>query len=112
MIENNVHPAVAIRRQFRGSTTDSRRTEVLNPLDNFFGKELEATLDKDLFSERVPNLHCGTLGGATLIEGLAGKDRCPTDSISPGPGPKEHNLVSRTARAGEMEIFVAEDSKR
>ena len=111
VIQHNVHAAIAVGGQLRGCTADSCRSQVLNAFHDLFGEELETALDEHFFGERVPDLHRGAFGGAALIEGLTGKNRCSTDSIATGSCTKENDLVPRTTSAREVKILVPENAK-
>src|SRR5699024_4440096 len=57
VVEGDVHAAVAVGGQLRGSARDASGPEVLDALDHTGVEELETALDEDLLCEGVTDLH-------------------------------------------------------
>src|SRR5699024_2544222 len=82
VVEGDVHPAVAVGGQLRGSARDASGPEILDALDHTGVEELETALDEDLLCEGVTDLHGWALRGLRVVEGFGSEDRGAADARS------------------------------
>src|SRR5699024_2588729 len=103
VVEGDVHPAVAVGGQLRGSARDASGPEILDALDHTGVEELETALDEDLLCEGVTDLHGWALRGLRVVEGFGSEDRGAADAVATGAGAEEHDLVAQPRGVGQAD---------
>ena len=107
-VEVDAHAHRRGRRQLGRRARDAGSAHVLDARHEAPVVELEAALDEQLLGERVTDLHVGSPVLAVILERGARQHRRAADAVASRRGAEQHGEVTRTLRAGELQVLVAQ----
>lgn len=109
VVQGDVHAAVARAGQLGGGARDARRTQILDPVDEALGEQLQGALDDQLLHVGVTGLHAGAFAWAVVGEGARCEHRAAY-AVAAGCGAVQDHLVADAGRVRALHVLVPQDA--
>ena len=106
-VEFDLDPDPAAAAHLRGRTGQPGRAHVLDAENRAGAHGLEASLEQELFQERIAHLDVGPLGLGILVE-LGRSHRCPLDAVPASLGPHVNDGVAEALGRPEEDRVLPE----